>query len=130
MVLRFLIYGMIGWSIEILYTGVEAFFKKDICLTGKTYLWMFPLYGSVVFLEPLFWLLRGQNPLIRGGVYMCCIFAAEYLSGTVIRRITGVCPWDYGGGRLSVEGLIRWDFAPCWFAVGLLYEAVFFQFTL
>ena len=33
-----------------------------------------------------------------------------------------MCPWDYSQCRANIHGLIRLDFAPLWFAVGLLFE--------
>lgn len=34
----------------------------------------------------------------------------------------GICPWDYTGRPMNVNGLIRLDFAPLWFGTGLLFE--------
>jgi hypothetical protein len=33
-----------------------------------------------------------------------------------------MCPWDYSGRIWNVDGLIRLDFAPFWFAAGLIFE--------
>ena len=52
---------------------------------------------------------------------MVLIFSAEYLTGTFLKSL-GICPWDYTGRMLSVDGVIRLDFAPFWFMTGLLFE--------
>ena len=54
---------------------------------------------------------------------MILIFAIEYSSGWLIRNITGVVPWSYNG-IFSVDHLIRLDYGPAWFAVGLIFERV------
>ena len=45
----------------------------------------------------------------------------EYLSGLLLSR-RKACPWDYRRSRWNIGRVIRLDFAPYWFCVGLLYE--------
>lgn len=62
--------------------------------------------------------------LIRHGfLYMTLIFATEYVAGGLLRSL-GMCPWDYSGRHSNINGLIRLDFAPLWFATGLLFELI------
>jgi hypothetical protein len=42
-----------------------------------------------------------------------------------LRRATGQCPWDYGGARWAVSGLIRLDYLPCWAAACWMFERLF-----
>lgn len=128
MLFRFLCYGLIGWGLEIFWTGIHSLLQRDIELKGSSSLWMFPIYGSVILLEPVFRLLYAWPVVVRGGLYMLCIFAAEYASGWYIRTTAGVCPWDYSASRYQIQGLIRLDYAPVWFAVGILYEQVYWFF--
>ncbi len=130
-VFRFLVYGMLGWAIEIVWSaGHRAIAPQpDVGgarwkLTGVTYLWMFPIYGSMVFLyEPLHDVLRPWPWVGRAAVYALAFMAVEYLSGWLIRRLTGVCPWDYAGrARWHVHGLVRLDYAPAWALLGLVLE--------
>lgn len=121
---RFLIYGLIGLLMEILWTGIGSFFNMDLRLICHTSFWMLPIYGMVVFLEPLFDMLENSSPIIRGGVYAVSILMAEYLTGTLL-NIIGVCPWDYSGTRFSINGIIRLDYAPLWAAAGLFFEFVY-----
>ena len=93
---------------------MESILIHDWRLMGRTSLLMFPIYGCGAILAPIGsfadrWI--GDGPLSRadriirhGLLYMVLIFTAEYLSG--------------------VNGLIRLDFAPLWFATGLLFEQI------
>ena len=55
---------------------------------------------------------------------MLGIFAVEYAAGWALKRVTGRCPWDYSYARSSVHGYIRLDYAPVWFAFGMMLERV------
>lgn len=106
---------------------------------GRTSLLMFPIYGMGAVLGPIGekvdrWIgdgsgaygmsISSSDKLIRHGMlYMVLIFVAEYASGALLKS-KGVCPWDYTGRNTNVNGLIRLDFAPLWFATGLLFEQI------
>lgn len=123
MIKRFIIYGLIGWIIEVIFTGAGSLISGSLRMTGYTYLWMFPIYGMAVFLEPLHNRIRSNPWLIRGFIWAAIIFTIEYLSGWTLQLLIGFCPWNYS--RLtpySIDGLIRLDFLPFWFAAGLLFE--------
>jgi uncharacterized membrane protein len=84
---------------------------------------MFPIYGSAALLfEPVHDAVRGAPWGLRGLAYAIGIFAVEYVAGAALSRATGRCPWDYSASRASVHGYIRLDYAPVWFAFGLLLE--------
>jgi uncharacterized membrane protein len=119
---RFILYGLAGWCTEIFWTGLGSLINGDAKLQGWTYIWMFPIYGMAVFLEPIHNRIRSWPVVLRGGVYTVLIFLAEYSTGWLLKTITGVCPWDYSGHLFSVGGFIRLDYAPAWFAAGLLFE--------
>jgi len=85
---------------------------------------MFFIYGMVVVLEPVFTYLAPFSFIIRGVIYMLAIFAAEYLVGITMKK-ADICPWDYSHATLSIQGVIRLDYAPAWFAAGLVFEAVY-----
>ena len=84
---------------------------------------MFPIYGMACFLRPLCRLMKGKNLLLRGSVYTCCIFAGEFVSGSLLKR-HGACPWDYSRAKYNIKGLVRLDYAPLWFGAGLLFEKI------
>ncbi len=123
---RFIIYGLVGLIMEVLWTGACSFFKGDLCLRCTTSIWMFFIYGFAVFLEPIFIVLADMGIVLRGVIYMMLIYCAEYVSGYILER-RGFCPWNYGSGSGSVFGLICIYYAPIWFAAGLIFETVYFR---
>ena len=54
---------------------------------------------------------------------MSCIFLGEYISGCLLKQ-KDMCPWDYSRAPYHLQGVIRLDYAPVWFLVGLFYERV------
>ncbi|KJS16402.1 MAG: membrane protein [Peptococcaceae bacterium BRH_c4b] len=123
MFFRFVFYGLLGWVLEVFWTGLESGLGGDPRLRSTTYLWMFPIYGLAVFLEPVHQHIRHWPWLLRGIIWLVIIWAIEYVTGGLLRMFTGYSPWDYTGvGRWEINGLIRLDMAPLWFAAGLLFE--------
>ncbi len=140
----FVVFGLFGWCAEIVWTGFcEAVTglrpathdptvlariprAERLRLTGRTYLWMFPIYGTagLLFVHVHHWLSAWPWPT-RGAVYMIGAFAIEALTGWILRRVTQRCPWDYSYARASaLGGLIRLDYAVPWFLFGLILEQV------
>ncbi|NLU50678.1 MAG: hypothetical protein GXX09_09800 [Syntrophomonadaceae bacterium] len=120
---RFVLYGFIGWIAEVIFTGTSSFLAGSLRLTAYTYLWMFPIYGTAVFLEPLHDHIRDVPWPVRGFIWAGAIFVIEYLAGGLLHLLIGFCPWDYTGTTpFSVGGYIRLDFLPIWFAGGLIFE--------
>ena len=124
MFMRFVLYGAIGCLMEVFWTGLGSLIKRDFKLRSNTSIWMFFIYGMVVFLEPVYLLMREMPILLRGTVYAVCIFAGEYITGMLLKK-ADICPWDYTHTRYSVQGVIRLDYAPVWFAAGLIFERMF-----
>ena len=127
MIYRFVLYGLLGWGMEILWTGINSIRKGDKTLRGTSSLWMFPIYGAGIFLEPIVDLITMLPWTVRGVTYMLCIFLAEYVSGMILKKYSA-CPWDYSRCAYSVQGVVRLDYAPLWFIVGLMYEWVYRTF--
>jgi hypothetical protein len=143
--MRFLLYGLFGWCAEIVWSATydvvsgtrrapgDTAQRRPLTraerwrLQGTTYLWMLPIYGAGGLLfERLHravvdW---GWSWPLRGGAYMLGAFAVEAAAGLGLRALTGRCPWDYSYARASVGGVIRLDYAPVWFAFGLVLERV------
>lgn len=90
---------------------------KDWSLTAKSYVWMLPIYGLAAFLfEPLHNAIREYVWPLRGVIYVTGIYIVEFVTGCILRKFTGKCPWDYSlRSRYHFHGLIRWDYAPIWF---------------
>ncbi len=115
--------GMIGWCLEIAWTGFCSFLHHDPKLTGFSSLIMFPIYGMAALVAPAYRYLKKYRFYIRGLIYMAGIFAAEYSFGRILQRYH-CCPWDYSSAPLQIGGVIRLDYAPLWFLTGLLYERI------
>ncbi len=145
--IRFPLYAAIGWLAEIIFTAVADLVNPDFLRSwnvhsrtrtplkpewaipgrdpraaGYTFLWMLPIYGSMLFLEPIHDAIDAWPWFLRGMVYMWLIWFAEFVSGWLIQKISGCIPWDYSCSRFSFKGYIRWDFAPLWFCFGFVFE--------
>ena len=118
---NFLKCGLTGWCLEIMFTAGGALRRRDMTLKGNTSLWMFPIYGCAAMLEPITRLLSRKPAWLRGVTYMSLIFSTEFLTGSILKH-RSLCPWDYGHSRWNIGRVIRLDYAPCWFAAGLLFE--------
>ena len=113
--------GMTGWCLEILWTGLQSLLRHDRKLTGVSSLHMFPIYGAAALVGPLSHRLKDCWMPLRGLIYMTGFFGVEYVSGSLLKKYD-CCPWDYSMAPLQIGGVIRLDYAPLWFATGLLYE--------
>ncbi|MFO1519678.1 MAG: hypothetical protein U1F57_08480 [bacterium] len=95
---------------------------RDVRARGYTFLWMMPIYAGMVFLEPIHDAMHLWPWFLRGIVYLLLIWFAEFVTGWLIEKISGRCPWDYSYSRYSFKGYIRWDFALNWFVFGFIFE--------
>lgn len=123
MIKRYLLYGLIGWCSEIIWTGLDSLVHGDLRLLGFTNLWMFLIYGCAVFLEPLHDYIADWRWPLRGLFWLLIIWIIEYLSGLLLFNILGVYPWRYTDS-LSINGFITLSFAPVWFVGGLIFERI------
>ena len=123
MLIRFVLYGLAGFLIEVLWTGFWSLLSGNLALTSTTYLWMFFIYGLAVFLEPIHNKIRREHFFIRGFIYVLFIYAIEFSSGFILDTLIGYCPWDYSGStRYTFFGYIRLDYFPAWFFAGFIFE--------
>ncbi len=123
------ILACVGVTIEVLLTAATNFYKKrDTRLKGYSYVWMLPIYGLAYPLFVWLWpMISGWNIVARGILYLVLLFAVEYLSGWLLRKLIGKCPWEeqYKGKKWSINNLVRLDYAPGWFVVALLFERLY-----
>ena len=120
---RFLIYGIIGLVLEVIYTGLASLLKGDFSGHGFTFLIMIPIYGLSIFLEPLHNNIRPFPWWIRGLIYLTTIWMIEYSSGVILAGVLGDSPWHYSD-KLNVNGYITLRMAPEWFLAGLGFEVL------
>jgi uncharacterized membrane protein len=118
---RFIIYGIIGLVLEVIYTGLASLLKGDLSMQGFTFLVMMPIYGLAVFLEPLHDLLQPYPWWIRGLTYLAIIWLTEYSFGVIFAGVFGKCPWHYSD-ILNINGYITLRMAPEWFLAGFGFE--------
>ena len=120
---RFLIYGLMGLTVEVVYTGIASLLAGDLSMHGFSFLVMLPIYGLAVFLEPLHRSISHLPWWTRGLIYLMLIWAVEYLTGMLLRLILGASPWNYTD-PLNIDGLITLRMAPEWFLAGLGFEKI------
>lgn len=113
--------GITGWCLEVVWTGMINFLNNDKKLSCNTSLIMFPIYGMAFLIKPISKLIKNLNFFFRGCIYTGLIFVVEYVSGLNLKK-HNICPWDYSKAKYNIKGIIRLDYAPAWFTVGLLYE--------
>lgn len=117
--------GITGCCMELFWTTFCNAKKKDYKLIGQTSVWMFPIYGMAWIIKPVSGRLKEKkkNTLERGMIYTAGIYMAEYTTGMMLKK-KNRCPWDYSKSKYNVNGVIRLDYAPLWFLVGLMYEKI------
>ena len=120
---RFLICGILGWSLEILWTGFHALLSGNASMPGKTSLLMFPIYGCASLIAPAYKKLKKIPICIRGLLYTAGIFFTELSTGLFLKHFH-ICPWDYSHTPFHYKGVIRLDYTPVWFFTGLFFEKI------
>ena len=130
-VFLFICFGCIGLTAEIFFTAISELVMQvyssqpiDWSLTGQSYIWMFPIYGSIAFFLPVAQNLLDRYPLFTRLIgYTILIFTVEYFSGWLLDLTTGACPWEYSG-QWAVHGYIRLDYAPIWLLFSYAIEQI------
>lgn len=120
---NFVLCGLTGWGFECFFTGCKGLFKKDKKLTCKTSLWMFGIYGMGFLIKPIYNIIKNIPTFFRGIIYSIMIFFTEFVTGVILKKHKA-CPWDYSDSKYNIKGVIRLDYAPLWFIVGLIYENI------
>lgn len=119
----FLLCGLTGWCMEILFTAFDSFRRRELQLVGRTSIWMFPIYGLASVIGPISKHLKDLPALWRGSIYTVGIYLTEFTTGSLLSFLQ-ICPWDYSQAALNYKGLIRFDYAPLWFMAGLFFEKI------
>ncbi len=128
----FIAFGCLGITTEIFFTALSDVVlsiknrkKINYSLTGHSYIWMFGIYGLVaIFLPPAYDFLANLPLLVRLLIYALAIFIVEFITGWLIEKITGKCPWHYDT-TWAVKGYIRLDYLPFWMVFGWIIERVY-----
>lgn len=120
---NFFLCGFLGWCLEVFWTGLHSLLDGQGTMMGKTSLLMFPIYGCAALIDPVYQRISKIPVLLRGCLYTVGIFVTEFFSGTLLKSL-GICPWDYSHTPFHFRGVIRFDYAPVWFAAGLFFEKI------
>lgn len=121
--INFILCGFIGWCLECIWTGFGSLLRRDRELTCHTSYWMFPIYGMAVIIKPFHDFTRKKPLVVRGMLYTILIYTVEFVTGCVLKAFHA-CPWNYSKARYNLKGVIRLDYFPAWFGMGLLYEKI------
>lgn len=130
----FAAFGCVGITTEIFFTAIVDNIKAveagglgniNWRLMGQSYIWMFPIYGLAGLLfPPIFNRIQNWNVVIRMALYGAGIIIVEFITGWLLDKLTGRCPWEYTEG-LHVMGYIRLDFYFLWAFFGLMVERIY-----
>ena len=120
---NFFLCGSVGWSMEILWTGFHSLLSGQWTMTVRSSLLMFPIYGCADIIAPLYSRISSLPFIYRGFLYMLGFYLVEFISGSFLKSF-GVCPWDYSTAHFQYKGIVRLDYAPLWFAAGLIFEKI------
>lgn len=131
-VLISLIFACIGITTEIVFTSFSAFTQSLLAasplnwaLTGKTYAWMFFIYGTIPILFKLFQpLVEDRNIWFKVFLGVGVVYLIEFISGFLLEKTIGACPWQYTEGW-HVMGLIRLDYFPFWLVFVLMVIKIY-----
>ena len=127
-----LFFGCFGIATEIFFVAFSNLITNSpFCeeplwsLTGKTYVWMFPIYALIPLIAgPLMGRIQHLPLLARLLIYTATILGIEFVSGFLLEQITGKCPWEYTTGW-HIMGYIRLDYSPAWAGFSFLIEYLY-----
>lgn len=127
-----LFFACFGITVEIFFVALSNLLNQSpFCgeplwsLTGKTYIWMFPIYACIpLFAGPLFRYFSVWPLLFRLFAYTLVILSVEFVSGFALEQLTGKCPWEYTTGW-HFMGYIRLDYIPAWMGFSFLIEYLY-----
>ena len=131
---KFFLYGILGWAIEIFFTGIGELVNRRWKAIGQSSFWMFPVYAiTALILEAVS---AGiQQPFyLKAFIYVPIFYGSEALSGLAICWLTrrlhsvfsgtqqGEIPWSYPQADWTLFGLINPKMVWAWFILALLFD--------
>lgn len=130
---RLLIYGMLGFAYEIVFTSLFDFVASnftDFKFKGYSSIWSFFIYGTCSFCgEQVYVHIRNRLSVFwRGLIWVHMAYTWEFFGGLVLNQFSART-WDYSHYKYDIMGLIALEYAPLWFFSGLLQE-FFYEYLL
>jgi hypothetical protein len=124
-ILMFL-FSFFGVGTEVFFTSIHDYFKtKDNRLKGRSYFWMFIVYGSYgLLIDPLYNAISSLNIFLRALIYMCVIFMGEFIFGLIFKMVLKKCPWEYKTG-ITIMGIVKINYLPFWLIFGIVCEFLY-----
>ena len=127
-----LFFGCFGMTCEIFFVAFANIIMDTPLwdeplwsLTGKTYVWMFPIYILIpLAMGPIIKLLKERPLVLRLLIYVLGIYIVEFSTGFLLEQITGKCPWEYTTGW-HIMGYIRLDYFPGWLIFAFIIEYLY-----
>ncbi|KFD48795.1 hypothetical protein M514_10350 [Trichuris suis] len=131
--MRFYVYALHGLAMEILFTATwDVVTKGNRKLHGLTSIWAAFIYGLTLLTgEQIYAKMRNRHGIfVRGLAYLLWAYLWEFSTGLLL-RLFNACPWDYTNEFYgNFMGLITLEYAPVWYAAGLLTEIYLVKNTL
>jgi uncharacterized membrane protein len=121
---QFLAYGVLGMVLEVFFTGVGSLIHKNWRATCQTYLWMLPIYGLAGILLTLIHHGLTWHWFPLAFVYLVVMYGMEFVTGWLLEKLIGRCPWHYGLSAWTPMGLINLKYAPFWFALACGFNPI------
>jgi hypothetical protein len=131
MLFEMALFAILGLGFEIVFTAVLDWKSdKRRFLMGYSSLWYAPLYAlAPLFLHLITARIFEVPFLMRGIIYALLIFGVEYFGMLALRLLLGASPSQesYYKSGWNIHGLIRLDYFPAMFLLGLAFELIFRQ---
>ena len=119
----FLIFSFFGEvGAEVFFSSIHDYIRyRDIAFKGRSYLWVFSLYGIWgIIISPLYNLIEPIPFVIRGFIYLAVIFIGEFIYGYILKLTIKKCPWEYKGSILvNTWSLVKIDLVLVTFQVAI-----------
>ena len=127
-----LFFGCFGMTFEIFFVAFSNIIMDTPLwdeplwsLTGKTYVWMFPIYVLIpLALGPIIKFINEKPIVFRLLIYVLGIYLVEFSTGFILEQLTGKCPWEYNTGW-HIMGYIRIDYFLFWIAFAYIIEYLY-----
>jgi len=122
----FFLFSFLGVGVEVFFTSIGDYIKyRDLSFPGKSYLWMFPIYGIWgLIIDPLYHLISPVPFILRGFIYLFIIMAGEFIYGSLLKLIIKKCPWEYQTSW-TLLGFVNFKFIAFWLIFGYLSELLY-----
>src|SRR2546423_15231859 len=101
-----MVFSSLGLALEVIFTALISLInnaplcnKPLITLAGNSYVWMIFIYALIPLLGIYgYEKIKKYHMMIRLLIYVFIIYLIEFISGYILQKVTGSCPWQYNSG--------------------------------